>query len=266
MSEIKKDNSLLNKLDIKEINNKKRKTEKAKELYKANKEKSNLNTQIEIDKISSESMKLDAMNNIASKKIKNARTENQLSQLDRAINFNKKINENQMLEIKRTIKRGKRFKRISVVASVISAGTTCLGIYGSMVSWMYFICCTFIVFAAIAINMSINSTVEYVKKFFKGKFDFGFVTFKALMVVGYTSYSIATNFDFWNRYLSSGISVLMFALIFDGIAIEKSIEGEKLINLEYNDEYKSEINEIMEGTSKYEIEENTPSKKKRGVA
>lgn len=265
MSDLKKKDSLLNKLDIKEINNKKRKTEKAKELYKANKEKNNLDAQIEIDKISSESSKLDAMNSIASKKIKNARTENQLAQLDRAINFNKKINENQMLEIKRTIKRGKRFKRISVIASVISAGTTCLGIYGSMISWMYFICCAFIVFAAIAINMSINSTVEYVKKFLKGKFDVGFVTFKALIVVGYTSYSIATNFDFWSRYLS-GISVLMFALIFDGIAIEKSIEGEKLLNLSYNDDYKNEVNEIMEGTSKYEIEENTPSKKKRGVA
>lgn len=264
MSDLKKE-SLLNKMDVREINNRKRKIEKEKEIYKTRKEKNNLNAQIEIDKISSESSKLDAMNNIAPKKIKNARTENQLAQLDRAINFNKKINENQMLEIKRTVKRGKRFKRISVIASVISAGTTCLGIHGSMVTWMYFICCAFIIFAAIAINMSINSTVEYVKKFFKGKFDVGFVTFKALLVVGYTSYSIDTNFDFWSRYLS-GISVVLFALIFDGIAIEKSIEGEKLLNLEYNSEYKDEVNKIMEGTSKYEIEENTPSKKKRGVA
>lgn len=265
MSEIKKENSLLNKLDIKEINNRKRRTEKAKELYKANKEKNNLNAQIEIDKISSESSKLDAMNNIAPKKIKNARTENQLSQLERAIGFNKTINENHKREIKRTLKRGKRFKRISMIASIVSAVTTCLGINGMMENWMYYICCGMIIFCAIAVNMNINSTVEFIKKFFSGKADASLLSLKLILVVGYTTYSIMTNFDFWQTYLT-GISVVMFALIFDVIAIEMSIEGEKLINLEYNQKYKDEINEIMSETTKYEIEENTPSKKKRGVA
>ena len=67
---LKKENEkeILNSFDKKQIQNEKRKNKKSLEMYKLSKEKNNLNTQIEIDKIKNEGEKLDAINSVASKR------------------------------------------------------------------------------------------------------------------------------------------------------------------------------------------------------
>lgn len=254
--------SFLNVFDRKIIKNQKRSTELKQELYKSKKQKNALKKAIEIDKIMDEGDKLDQINRIAPKKIKNARTQNQLSRLQRAIDFNNEVNDNQKKEIARTLKRGSKFKFVSMIASIASSITTCLGIKGEMADWMWLICSCIIIFCAIAVNLNINSTIDFIKKFFNGMADGCLFSFKLILIVSYTTYSIVTNFTFWSFYMS-GISVVMFSVIFDIIAVEMSLEGEKMKNLEYNNKFKDEINGIMFETEEVEDDVKNTSKLKK---
>ena len=264
---LKKENEkeILNSFDKKQIQNEKRKNKKSLEMYKLSKEKNNLNTQIEIDKIKNEGEKLDAINSVASKRIQNVKTETQISKLNRLIGFNKSINEHQEKEIKNTLKKGKRFKRCSMIASVISAITTCLGIKNSMSPEMWLIASGLIIIIAVMINMLINSTANLIKKFVNGKADIAMVIVKVSAIFGYTIYSVLTNFKFWNQYMDI-TSTFLFSIIYDALAIIMSVESDKYLNLAFNDKYKEEIENVVKNDDAESEDIEKKSKKKLSVA
>lgn len=264
---LKKENEkeILNSLDKKIIQNEKRKNKKSFEMYKLSKEKNNLNTQIEIDKIKNEGEKLDAINSVASKRIQNVKTETKIAKLNRLIGFNKSINEHQEKEIKNTLKKGKRFKRCSMIASVISAVTTCLGIKNLMIPEMWLIASSLIIIIAIMINMLINSTANLIKKFVNGKADIAMVLTKVSVIFGYTIYSVLTNFKFWNQYMDR-TSTFLFSIIYDALAIIMSVESDKYLNLAFNDKYKDEIENVIKNDDVESEEDEKKLKKKQKIA
>lgn len=264
-TEIKKEKEILNSLDKKIIQNEKRKNKKSFEMYKLSKEKNNLNTQIEIDKIKNEGEKLDAINSVASKRIKNVKTETQISKLNRLIEFNKSINDYQKKEVKNTLKKGKRFKKCSMIASVISAITTCLGIKNGMSSEMWLIASGLIIIIAVMINMLINSTANLIKKFVNGKADLGIVFIKTVTILGYSIYSVLTNFKFWQQYMDR-TSTVLFSIIYDLLAIIMSVESDKYLNLSFNDKYKEEIESVIKNDDAESEDFEKKSKKKQKIA
>ena len=266
-TKLKKENEkeILNSFDKKQIQNEKRKNKKSFEMYKLSKEKNNLNTQIEIDKIKNEGEKLDAINSVASKRIQNVKTETKIAKLNRLIGFNKSINEHQEKEIKNTLKKGKRFKRCSMIASVISAVTTCLGIKNSMSPEMWLIASCLIIIIAVMINMLINSTANLIKKFINGKTDIVMVIVKILVILGYTVYSVLTNFRFWHQYMDN-TSTFLFSIIYDALAIIMSVESDKYLNLAFNDKYKEEIESVIKNDNAESEDVEKKSKKKQKIA
>ena len=256
-----KNENLLNKIDLFKIKNKKRKNALNKELYVSNKEKKSLDTQIQLDEIEFEGDKITALNSFTSKKAQNAKLNARLAKLDRAVEFQNTVNQNDLVEIKRTKKRAKMFKRGSLVTALISALTTCIGV-GISASGVWLFQCVAIITACVYVNKQINTLVSFKDKFFNNtKFD-KFLLLKKLLIIGaYTIYSICTNFDFWKNYFS-GAGLIMFAFIFDMLSLEFAFESEKYSNLEYNDDYIEKINKILDDEI-YEIEDNKNKKKPR---
>lgn len=256
--------NVIERINNSRLNNLSRKTNFKKDSYKFKKQDSNLDTQIAIDKINSENIKLQAVHNSMQNKIDNARMKCKLSQIDRAIDFNKSIAKSEKKEIKNTIKKGKRFKRFSSAACLISALTTCFGLYNQQ-STVYIETFGFQVIAVLVIgffvNVIMNELNNFRDKFFEKNSiaDISFILFTIASVSSYTYYSIDTNFDFWSKYFS-GAGLILFSLMFDAVSIIFSILGYINSSLRYNAKYKNEINKVFENetpeTQKEEKEEN----------
>ena len=260
----KKDETLLNRFDIFKIRNRNRKNELSKELYKSEKEHSQLNTQIELDKIGFESDKIDALNQFASKKVTNAKMNAKLAKLDRAIEFQNTLNQNDLVEIKNTKKRAKKFKRGSLITGIVSAITTCIGI-GVTASGVWLFQCVAIIVACVYVNREINTLVSFKDRFFNGtRFDKLLLAGKSLIICSYTSYSIATNFSFWKNYFN-GIGLVMFSVIFDLLSLMFAFENNKYENLEYSESYLEKINSVFDEVETPVIEDqsNNDLKKKK---
>lgn len=245
---IKKIN-LLDNINKLRLNSMFRKCNFKKDSYKYKKADSSLDTQIAIDKINSENLKLQAVNNSMQNKIDNARMKCRLSQIERAIDFNNSIADNEKKEIKNTIKKSKKFKRCSFWSGVISALTTCFGLYNQSET-VYVETFAFQVIAILAacffVNIVMNEGMNFKDKFFNStKSDVVVLIFILIITAAYSTYSIYTNFDFWKRYFN-GPGLLLFSVIFDGISILMSILYNIYGSLRYNDEYKNEINKVLE--------------------
>ena len=254
--------NLLNKIDLFKIKSKKRKNALNKELYVSDKEKKSLDTQIELDEIQFEGDKIDALNSFTTKKAKNAKLNARLAKLDRAVEFQNTVNENDLVEIKKTKKRARVFKRGSLMTALISAITTCIGI-GISASGVWIFQCIAIVGACVFVNKQINTLVSFKDKFFnKSRFDWFLLTKKMLIIIAYTAFSVYTNFDFWKQYFQ-GAGLVMFSFIFDMLSLEFAFESEKYQNLEYNDEYLEKINKVLDDEIDESEDLNAKKKGKR---
>lgn len=256
--------SVIEKINNSRLKNMSRRCNFKKDSYKYKKADSNLDTQIKLDEINSENIKLNAINNSMESRIQNAKLKCQLSKIDRAIDYNNSIANSEKKEIKNTIKKSRRFKRYSLVACLISALTTCFGLYNQQ-DTVYIETFGFQVLAVMVIgffvNVIMNELSNFRDKFFEkgSKGDIAFVMFAVVAVSAYTYYSIRTNFDFWSKYFS-GAGLVLFSFIFDAVSIIYSILAYVNGTLRYNDNYKNEINKVLETetteTQKEEKEEN----------
>lgn len=257
-------NSNLNNMDIRVLSRKKRSTELNKEIYKIDKEQKKLDTQIDIDKINFESDKLDAVSKVVDKKVRNARTETKLTQIERAIQFNKSVNENDLNDIKKTKKKAKSFKRKSLVASIISAATTCAGLtfLCKEMNMYYFLCITTIM-ACVYVNYNMSTMVEFKEKFFnKTIFDKSLIGTRLLIALSFEVYSVVTNYLFWQQYIGK-TGAVMFSIIYDLISIEFALESSKYESLSYNNEFRDRINVVMNENCEGEDSEKKLLQKKR---
>ena len=231
-----------------------RKTDFKKDSYKFRKVDDNLSTQIEIDTINNENSKLKALFNNIKNKMENAKINIDLAKINRAIEFNKKIAENDTKEIKYTKKLAKKSKRHSLIASLISAFTTLIAVYNEY-DTVYLETFALQTVAILEVCYLVNNQIINITKFYDKFFnrnnivDKIIMSIKLMIIPVYTGYSIFTNFQFWEKYFD-GIALVMFSLIFDMLSIENALEYNKYNALDYNEKYRKQIN------GEFEEEEN----------
>lgn len=255
------------KLDNFRLSNIARKTNFKKDSYRYKKVDNNLDTQITIDKINSENMKLQAINGSMKNKIENAKMKCQLSKIDRAIDYNDTVAREEKKEIKNTLKKSKRFKRGSMLTCLISSITTCYGLYNQQ-DTIYVETFGFQVIALLTIGFFVNVILNELS-YFKDKFyqknlkgDKAFTVFMIAVISAYTTYSIYTNYFFWSKYFV-GAGLMLISFIYDGISIVLSMLGYYYGTLRFNEKTKREINKALEiETQKEEKEETEETEEK----
>ena len=257
--------NIFEKINNSRLKNMSRRCNFKKDSYKYKKADSNLETQIAIDEINSENLKLKAVNNSMQNKIDNAKMKCQLSRIDRAIDYNNTVASNEKKEIKNTLKKGKKFKRYSLVACLVSALTTCVGLYNQQ-DTVYIETFGFQVIAVLVIgffvNVIMNELNNFRDKFFEkgSKSDLAFMMFAVIAISSYTYYSINTNFDFWKKYFT-GAGLTLFSFMFDAVSIIYSILGYINSSLRYNKKYRNEINKVLETETPEEQKEESKDDK-----
>lgn len=263
--------NIFEKINEFKLNNLGRGIDFKKKKYQYERANKNLDTQIEIDDIENESSKLKALKENAKRKIDNAKIDVKLSKLTRAIKFNEEIGNNDKIEIEETKKESNKFKKGSLAAGSISALTTIIGIYNQsdrIYVETFLFQAVALIFACILTSYLLNSITKFYNKFYEKKKLLDNILLIAMLIeiVGYTSYSIFTNFDFWNKYFK-GIALLLFSAIYDLISVCMALLSYKYNSLDYNKNHKKEINMPFENNEENDekIKNNVIDLKKTGT-
>lgn len=250
------DDVVLDLKDQKDIYKRKQENDKRQRLYVVDKESKQLDNNIYIDDLKNEGERLDAECAVTEQRIRNAKNTAKLGKLDRAIDFNNAITENQKQDIKNIKKRAKKFSKGSTATGIVSALTTCVSVgittyatKSNLVIWLVstLFSCVAILFAAVWANQQVKSLISFKDKFFdsKKKQSTGILIGKCVIIVAYTLYSVWTNFSFWGLFFD-GFGSTLFSIFFDITSIILAFESEKYQTLEFNERYVNEINSVFE--------------------
>lgn len=262
------DDVILNIRDQKGIYKKRQENQKKQNLYSVSKESNEIDTEIYLDNLENESKKLDAETSVIKLRIKNAKNNNLLGRVNRALDMNGMINENKKKDITKVKKRGKKFNRSSTTLGVISALTTVIGLgienYNNISNLIIFALVQLfitiaIIFAALKINEQIKSIVDFSDKFYQKKSlrKTTLLIGKAVAISVYTAFSIKTNISFWGQFFDTA-GTWLFSILFDGLSIITAVESDTCLNLDFNKKYKDEINEVFDDFEESD-NKNTPS-------
>lgn len=203
-----------------------------------------------------------ALKDNAKNKIENSLLNAKLSKLNRAIKYNNALADNEEKEIDNTKKEGKVLRRYSLIASIISALTTCFSLLndGEKIYLEIFIFnCLAILCACFIANKLVNIIVKYMRDFFdkKNKINIFTISMSLMIIIGYNIYSISTNLTFWSRYFT-GAAVIMFSYIYDFSSIVFSLKSYDFLSLNFNDKKEEKINEpLKEEKTNEQSEEKT---------
>ena len=250
------DDVVLTQKDQKHIYKKKQENDKKSKLYDVTKESKKIDNKIYLDNLQDEGERLDAECAITEQRIRNAKNNARLGRLDRAIDFNEAITENQKQDIKSIKERACKFSKGSTATGVVSAITTCISIgittyknQSNFVIWLIttIFSCVAIIFASIWANAEVKSLISFKDKFYsRNKKESMFIMGgKMFIILAYTIYSIWTNFAFWDLFFDEFGSTL-FSIFFDITSIILAFEADKYFSLEFNDRYVNEINLAFE--------------------
>lgn len=250
------DDVILDIKDQKGIYKKRQENQKKQNLYSVSKESNEIDTEIYLDNLENESKKLDAETSVIKLRIKNAKNNNLLGRVNRALDMNGMINENKKKDIDKVKKRGKKFNRSSTALSIISALTTVVGLgienYNKISNLIIFTLVQLfitiaIIYASLKINDQVKTLTDFSDKFYQKKnrkktvILFG----KMFMISAYTAFSIKTNVTFWGQFFDTARTWL-FSILFDGLSIITAVESDTCLNLDFNKKYKDEINEVFD--------------------
>lgn len=250
------DDVVLNIRDQKGIYRKRQENQKKQNLYSVSKESNEIDTEIYLDNLENESKKLDAETSVIKLRIKNAKNNNLLGRVNRALDMNGMINENKKKDITKVKKRGKKFNRSSTTLGIISALTTVIGLgiknYNKIPNLIIFALVQLfitiaIIFAALKINEQIKSIVDFSDKFYQKK-NLRKTTLligKMITISVYTAFSIKTNITFWGQFFDTA-ETWLFSILFDGLSIITAVESDTCLNLDFNKKYRDEINEVFD--------------------
>lgn len=250
------DDVVLNIRDQKGIYRKRQENQKKQNLYSVSKESNEIDTEIYLDNLENESKKLDAETSVIKLRIKNAKNNNLLGRVNRALDMNSMINESKKKDIPNIKKRAKKFSRASSALGIVSALTTVIGLgienFSKSTNVVIFILQQIfitiaILFAAVKINDQIKTVTDFSDKFYQKK-NLRKTTLligKIVVISVYTAFSIKTNITFWSQFFDDA-GTWLFSILFDLLGIITAIESNTYSNLDFNEKYKNEINEVFD--------------------
>lgn len=242
----------LNYRDVDEINQTKMAAAKIKETQEAKNILNDITTETEIRKIENEEKLLEAKSKQSKTKLNNMHLKIKEANQNRMIKFNNQISKNKEREIPEYTKKAKYYRILSMCASIISALTSCLGLYydrygaNSTEQPDNIMMSSFVamIIISVILNIVLSNLAVINKKFINRKQTLD----KILQTLMYTvitfcmGYSIFTNYVFWSSVNPNIVSALMYATIFDISSIVLCLMVYKYDCLEFKEEYLNEIN------------------------
>lgn len=238
--------------DVDQINRTKMAAAKIQEEQEAKNVLNDVETQTAIRKIENEEKLLKAKSKQSETKLNNMNLKIKEANQNRMIKFNDQISKNKEKEIPNYTKKAKNYRILSMFASIISALTSCLGIYydrygaDSTEQPDNIMMSSFVamIIISVILNIVLSNLAVINKKFINRKQTLD----KILQTLMYTvitfcmGYSIFTNYVFWSSVNPNIVSALMYATIFDISSIVLCLMVYKYDCLEFKEEYLNEIN------------------------
>lgn len=228
----------------------------AKELEKQEAETvlNDVNTENELKKIENEKKLLNAKAEQSGVKLNNMNLKIREAQQNRLIKFNDQLSANKEREIPEYTKKAKHYRILSMVSSIISALTSCLGLYfdrygeGATDKPDNIMVASFVamIVVSIVLNITISNLATLNKKFInrKQRLDKILQNLMYTVIIFCMSYSIFTNFIFWSSVNKNMVSAVMYASIFDISAVVLCLMVYKYDSLEFKQEYLDDVNNL----------------------
>lgn len=257
--------SLTNK-EIDKINRIKQETEMLKATEEAKKQKYETETNIQIHQTEQDKRKIEADTNILKFQVSNINLKCKQAKQKRALKFFDTKNEVLEKEMENYKKIGEKQSNGSLWCTILSALTTCMGLYtffnpDKLLSTKTFLTIFTIgitVFVAYTANNYLQYLSIYIQKFYDSKsenemkktFQKSAVSFYTFIICTYTIYSIITNYMFWTVAELGTVPTLILACILDFMSVGLALTAPDFQTLNVNSEYKKEITESVESVNK----------------
>lgn len=257
--------SLSNK-EVKKINKIKQDTEILKATEKAKIEEYETKTNIEISKAEQDERKLETNNNMLKKQVNNISLKCKQAKQKRALNYFDIKNAALEEEMKKYKEVGKKQSQKSFTCTILSAVTTCIGLFTFFKPNKLLDIKTLITVFTIAITIYIayvaNGYLQelsiYIQKIFDGKndnkmkvaFQKSAIGFHSFIICTYTIYSIITNYMFWKVAELGTVPTLILACILDFMSIGLAMTASDFETLNVNNDYEKDIVSSVESVGK----------------
>lgn len=257
--------SLSNK-EVKKINKIKQDTEILKATEKAKIEEYETKTNIEISKAEQDERKLETNNNMLKKQVNNISLKCKQAKQKRALNYFDIKNAALEEEMKKYKEVGKKQSKKSFTCTILSAGTTCIGLFtffrpNKLLDIKALITAFTIgitIYIAYVANGYLQELSIYIQKIFDSKsdnkmkvtFQKSAIGFHSFIICTYTIYSIITNYMFWKIAELGTVPTIILACILDFMSVGLAMTATDFETLNVNKDYEKDIISSVESVGK----------------
>lgn len=248
----------LNRADIVNINDWKRKRKILKETYDAQEEYSKLESEIKTKKLELKKTEMKAEKSGLLYELDNMIIKSDMANIQQYTDYVQAKNEQNKIKVKTYLKDGKSFARWSLACSIFSALTSCFGLYAErgMIDVMFMVACVVMLIVSVINNKVINKYVSTLTEFYNkdvmSKILIGGMTLVSCMVV---AYSIYTNYLFWGSVQKSIVATVIYSCIFDVASVVMALLANTYGSLNFSKKYVEGMEEKVKSKSKSMNEE-----------
>lgn len=227
----------LNRSDITDINEWKTRKKILDETFTAQSEYSKKETELRKQRLELQKSEYKAEKEVLEYKLDNMSIQSNMANIQMYTDYVNAVNSNNKTKIVNYLKDGKVFSRWSMLCSVMSAATSCLGLYvtSSSTNIMFLFACAVMILISIINNKIINRYVSMASEFYSGDILSKSIICGMCLVSGVViSYSIYTNYLFWDSVQKSIVATVLYSCVFDITSVVLGLMSNQYRNLNFN--------------------------------